>query len=514
MFRESGTIKQQSIFGSVSSQMNPRESTEFDDPEEWHNLFYAEVTAQIDEKLFEPLFCARPIGAPTKGIRTLVGMMILKAGTGISDQQLFDGARYNVKWRRALGLATLHDPCPAPSTYYRFRRLLQAYAQRAGVDLVEACFAQLTTAQALSYNVVGKLIRVDSKLTGSNIARYSRYRIVQATLAKELKLRELDNLSLGPARALVEEFLREDVNRTEYSASQEEIDARMQRLGEAVRAVLAGVAPGDKQLLRRVFGEQYEVETDGRVHTRPQSSPGATSVQNPHDPEATHRRKRDQCVRGYSTNITETFGQPGAPNLITDVQVRPANAQDCDFLALAVARTGAIVGRRAETVLADGAYQSPANRRLAEAPGSEFRLVTGCIPGRKPRFELILTDGRTLTVTDAQTGETMAATPIRDGVWRIRTQEQGGGHKIRYFTREDVARREARRAVDAYSPEELKQRSNVEATIFQFCSYLRNNKTRYRGLIKHRWFALTRCLWINLRRLYLFVGRGGHPVAV
>lgn len=48
------------------------------------------------------------------------------------------------------------------------------------------------------------------------------------------------------------------------------------------------------------------------------------------------------------------------------------------------------------------------------------------------------------------------------------------------------------------------KRNNVEATIFQYCFHTRNNKTRYRGLLKHKLQAFARGLWINMRRLFIF----------
>ena len=41
----------------------------------------------------------------------------------------------------------------------------------------------------------------------------------------------------------------------------------------------------------------------------------------------------------------------------------------------------------------------------------------------------------------------------------------------------------------------------VEASIFQLSYYTRKNKTRYRGMIKHKWWAYNRCLWVNLVRI-------------
>lgn len=48
------------------------------------------------------------------------------------------------------------------------------------------------------------------------------------------------------------------------------------------------------------------------------------------------------------------------------------------------------------------------------------------------------------------------------------------------------------------------KRNNVEAAMFQYSFHTRNGKTRYRGLLKHRMHAYSRCMWMNLRRMVIF----------
>ena len=40
--------------------------------------------------------------------------------------------------------------------------------------------------------------------------------------------------------------------------------------------------------------------------------------------------------------------------------------------------------------------------------------------------------------------------------------------------------------------------------MFQYGFHTRNGKTRYRGLLKHRMHAYSRCMWMNLRRVVIF----------
>ena len=49
--------------------------------------------------------------------------------------------------------------------------------------------------------------------------------------------------------------------------------------------------------------------------------------------------------------------------------------------------------------------------------------------------------------------------------------------------------------------EELNHRNNVETTIFQLGYHYCIDKTRYRGLAKHRLWAYSRTLWINFIRI-------------
>ena len=57
-------------------------------------------------------------------------------------------------------------------------------------------------------------------------------------------------------------------------------------------------------------------------------------------------------------------------------------------------------------------------------------------------------------------------------------------------------------------------RNNVEATIFQMGFHYSNNKSRYRGLAKHKLWAYSRALWVNFVRLQKYGGKLRVSVAV
>ena len=506
MFKKSIITGQLGIFTSPSSFMCKRESKQYDDEKEWHSQFYRNVTSQIDEEVFRPLYTKRNFGAPTKHIRQLVAMNILKEGAGCSDEQLFENCRYNLLWRKALGLFNMDDECPSQASYYLFRAMICEYEQKdeKHVNLFEECFKKLTAAQVKSYKVTGRVVRMDSKLISSNIAWYSRYQIIHATLVKSTEAEDVARVKDQMIRQHLLEFLAEDAEKTVYRTETEEMGKRLLDLGIVIYNLLKVTAETGMVLLRRVFSEQYEVDKAGNVTLRDKAQIAATSVQNPNDPDAAYRSKGGKKVKGYSTNITETCDEKGKPSLITDVQVKPANAADNGFVEEAIKNTTEVTGNKVEKLHADGAYQSPDNRKLADDKENGFELVANGIQGKPTRYDLNKREDGTLEVTDKNTAEVLDAIKVKDGKWKIPVTDKKGKRTYRYFDDQSVERSKVRRQMESIPFEERKKRNNVEASIFQYCFHTRNNKTRYRGLVKHAIQAIARCAWINMRRLFLY----------
>ena len=156
-----------------------------------------------------------------------------------------------------------------------------------------------------------------------------------------------------------------------------------------------------------------------------------------------------------------------------------------------------VTGNLAEHINADGAYQSEANREFAQDNLIDF--VTSGLQGKPSRYDLTL-DGDKLTVIDKTSSEVIPVTRVNDK-WRIATDSKA---KYRYFTREQVEKALLRKRLEAIPKNELDRRINVEAAMFQISYHTRNNKTRYRGLVKHVMWACSRCMWINFIRLVIF----------
>lgn len=121
-------------------------------------------------------------------------------------------------------------------------------------------------------------------------------------------------------------------------------------------------------------------------------------------------------------------------------------------------------------------------------------------------FCCLILDEDGLTVREIATGNTYEAVKAvtKQGNrkrWRIPWNNKTGW---RYFEDKDIKACLLRKQIESLPLEEQHKRNNVEATVFQYGFHTHNGKTRYRGLLKHRMHAYSRCMWINLRRMVIF----------
>jgi hypothetical protein len=503
MFRKSNKEPQLDFFTSVPTMLDSLASKQYSDQGHWHNQFREQVVMRIDESIFSVLF-NDTTGAPNAPVHILVGMMILKESFGWSDSQLFEHCRFNLLVRSSLGLFNINDTLPVESTYYLLRKRIYDHQKQSGEDLMGKAFENITRQQIKEFDVNGSSIRMDSKLIGSNIALFSRYEIIHQTLC--ILYKTLDKVAKSRLLATdleqLEKLAEEESSKTVYRSTREELKGRLQSIGILIYKLLklfAELRTQSYQLLQRVFNEQYKVSEDQQIELRPKEEISSSSVQSPQDPDSAYRNKRDQQVKGYSVNITETCSE-NSLNLITNVIVDKANTPDTAFVEPAIQATMEVTGQMVEKVYADGAYQSPANDGFCE----NIDMVFTGIQGAESRYDLEMTP-EGLLVTDTQTGEHMKAVLVKkhknskEDRWRITTLS--GNY---YFGQQAIRASHLRRQMKRRPLEELRKRNNVEASIFQLGFTLRNNKSKYRGLIKQKTWAYCRCLWINLIRILNF----------
>lgn len=495
MFKKSKIEKQLNLQSSVSVYIEGKSYQQFSDKTAWHNVFFNQITARVDEDLFSCLYSTAK-GAPNASIRVMVAMMLLKEGFGWSDEQLFEQCRFNLLVRKALGIINLDEAIPSESTYYLFRKHIVEYKNKTQKDLFAEIFKLITTAQIIEFEVSGKNIRMDSKLIGSNIAFFSRYEIVHRSLCLLLETKPVYiNLLNQQDQSRLKEITQEESSKTVYRQTKDQIKDRLNELGILIYKIIS-IASKDETLpfatLKRIFDEQYRVQENQAIELRPKEEISAQSVQSPYDTDCSYRKKNDTVIKGYSHNVTETCN-PNGLNLITDIQTLPASAADNDFVETALDNSTALLIDKIENVHADGAYHSDKNQDYTKKNTINFYL-TG-LQGAESRYDLIPVEDM-LEVIDKHTGKTKEVYKTKKNKFRI-TTEKG----YRYFTEEEISKNRLRKEIEQYPVEIKNRRNNVEATIYQLAYPLRKDKTRYRGLIKNQMWATLRCLWVNFARI-------------
>jgi hypothetical protein len=75
------------------------------------------------------------------------------------------------------------------------------------------------------------------------------------------------------------------------------------------------------------------------------------------------------------------------------------------------------------------------------------------------------------------------------------------------YQEKDIDRCYLRKQIEQLPDKIRNKRNNVEATIFHLTHYIRNDKTKYRGISRNKLWAMLRSLWINLKRIINWMGK-------
>ncbi len=478
-------------------------------PQAWNNIFRDQFVNIIDETRYSALYSS-VTGRPNASIRTLLGMMVLKEMHGYTDEQLFDSCRFDMRTRSALGLYHWDDQVPCPSTYYDFRAKVAKHLEDTDEDLIEATFAQVNVIQLSSLQISGEKIRMDSKLIQSNIARHNRLQLVVEAVRTTLKGQNikplspyLNDIQLG----YLAQLATKSTSNITYQLNKAQKQAMLIDFGIILVAMYESGMIDKQDTLYKILKEQYEYEEDQDQPPtpRPPDQIGSDTIQSIHDTDATHRKKgrgrHIQNIQGYHTNITETCSPENPINLITNVITAPANISEAQFLVPAIESTQTNLGNQnpIKETITDGGYDSITNRdSLSEPNAPSWKMPK--LKGSKHVYDIHYDEHEQLHVQDIKTGQpcqvtwSTSAEKYRitkpNGTSCYKTQEQINS----YITSQQILKQTTK--------ENYNQRASVESTIHEvFHRLLQRSKTKYRGLTKHHWYALSRALAVNMGRI-------------
>ena len=325
----------------------------------WAEAFRGHVLPLIDEEAFRDCFCDNN-GRPNKSIRLLVGVHLLKEADDLTDEQILDALEFNIQWQHALGVEPA-DAHMCEKTLHNFRHLL------AGNTRAEAVFEQVTEALMEADGLSSVRQRLDSTHVISNIRLLTRLGLFTETVTGFL--RALRKEAPEKLAKLDGGYAKRYLDREGYfaDAKREQAQRRLPVVAQDLYALVRAFE-GDETvkgwtshgLLVRLLSEQCEVTggevPEGPVKLKEPTEIGGTSLQSPHDPDATYGHKG----KGYEAQLAETCVEGNPYQVITGVEVNGAHASDQDATVPMVQQL-AERDLAPEKLLADTAYGSGEN---------------------------------------------------------------------------------------------------------------------------------------------------------
>jgi hypothetical protein len=325
----------------------------------WAGEFYRQFFCRLKERPFACLYADLP-SRPNIPVNVLVALDTLKAGFGWSDEELYDHFTFDVQVRYALGYHNLDEGDFDLRTLYNFRRRMCQYNLEHGVNLLEACFEDITDQQVMAFKVKTDQQRMDSTMIASNILDSSRLQ-----LAAEL-LQRIDRLLSETDRARYAErlgpYLKDTANQHVYRIKgKQQIQEELTQIGHLLQVLLQELRPDYAQhpfwsVVERFFAENFQVEQAG-VQPKDGKDLSSGCLQSLDDLEASYRQKGTRFYKGFAGNLTETCNPENELQLITKVQTEPNNVDDPDLLIAALPN----LAKRTDLkqLYTDGGYGSP-----------------------------------------------------------------------------------------------------------------------------------------------------------
>jgi hypothetical protein len=363
----------------------------------WVLPFRDHVLPLIDEHAFAGFF-HQSLGAPNRSIALVVAILLLKDLFRLTDQEALDHFAFDRRWHIALDVVDQEVSC-CQKTLHNFRALLRQH------DKARQLFEQLTDALLRLLQVDTSRQRLDSTHSKSNFATRKRLGIFCEAI--RLFLRGLQRHRCADYAALPEQLRErhrtEPGHKNRYPGAATEVARR--RLAVVARDLfrLIRLFEKDKEVagwaefaaLRRVLAEHCEVleapqqplpDADDLalgpepVRVRPPKEVPASSLQSPHDQDATYGKKG----QGYEVQVCETFGNksepdPDKPELITHVEVTPS-CQGDNRVTVPILKNLKARGIQPEQLEVDSNFTSSAVIKQARQLGTD---VNGPVRGNQ-----------------------------------------------------------------------------------------------------------------------------------
>ena len=403
------TDKQRGLFGA-SSGLNERLRGRLE--KSWAEGFQKEVLPVLLAKEGEFAHLYGQTGRPNWSVARMVGLLVLRELLLLkSDRELAESFAFDLRFQHALDVSAPEDRVISERSIAGFRaRLAQGDPEG---RLLQSVFSSISETVVRRLALSTKEQRTDSTFVTSNIQRRNRESLLQEVLRTFLQ-----EVKRASRLDEVEEPLRKWFEQLGGWDSPPEL----RQLGQWMSMLVTRFAEDEElggaeayQTLATVLDQHFVVEDDesdsddeapppsssSRIRRRKNASSSSKArrkkkkarrkqkarnkrggsrrsakrvaprefvrgaIQSPHDLDARKGRKGV----GFQFHVTETCGNDGRPEVLTDVTVVSAEKHDSTQLPGILERL-AEKGLTPDTLLADGAYPTPDNLEEAEKHGT------------------------------------------------------------------------------------------------------------------------------------------------
>jgi Transposase domain (DUF772)/Transposase DDE domain len=498
----------------------------------WAETFRREVFLRIPEDRFAVLYDADP-SRPNVPVNVLVGLEVLKAWHGWSDEELYEHFLFDLQVRYAVGCDNFGEGDFDLRTLYYFRKRVSAYAlQAGGENLFQVVFEHITDTQLKKLSLNTRIQRMDSTQILSNIADQSRLELLVEAIQRLYRmLSEADQASYGEA---FQPYIQESARQYTYRMrGKQAVWQHIEQVGVVLHEWLGKLSAYQAepvyQTVKRFFEENFTlVESQVKAKTNREITPGC--LQSLDDLEATYRVKCNRAYKGYVANLSETCAPENPVQLITNVQVEPNRASDIALLLSALPD----LQERMEvnTLVTDGGFVGPTVDAQLRQSGMEQITtgLTGTLPDHQDGkqalsdFEMSLDADGNVTQATCPIGQPASIRPSASGksfmltfatdacqagplflAAQCPTQFDKRNRRFILTVPKDRAISSQRRRRFERSKEEARRlRPAIEATVFHLKHALHRNKVPVRGLFRTASVITCSALPVNLRRLHRY----------
>lgn len=365
----------------------------------WAKYFSDHIFSNINEMIFAPLYSEKTNSRPNAPINVIVGALILKELTGLTDDEIIEECEFDFRFQYALHTTSFENQPISDRTFSRFRERNAAYELTTGIDLIHTCIVSLAEEIRKFMDIDPSIKRMDSMMIESNIKKMGRLELLYTCLSNLVRSIHRD----GNMELLKELGMYADPNnrnRIVYYEQDTPQEERLQKVIDDATRLLPLCKEDyehteDYQLLLRAIGEQTKDDGKGsRILKTKEDGMDSSVLQNPSDPDATFRVKANKQHRGYAANLTETVSEKGS--VITDYQYDENTRSDTSFIREYIENEEP--ADAPVILITDGAYSGEAVSQMA-ADKNIVLFTTGLL-GRKTRKILaefqVAEDGKTI----------------------------------------------------------------------------------------------------------------------